>query len=269
MNKRLKAASITLLLLLYSLLSLCILAMSAGPARTRRLLAKNTSFFSRRILRVLGVHVACRRIRWKGIRKRRTNHLILSNHVSYIDILILASRAPSVFITSIELRSSFPLGLLARFGGSIFVERRSPAGLRAEISAVAGVLNQGISVVLFPEGTTSDGETVRPFKSALLTAATDTGTDVLPVCLRYARINARPLGRENRDQVFYHGGTTFFEHAPKLLALRSVHVELLMLRPLTHHRHRTRKELAARAHQLISAAYHGKHPAFRPRHDPF
>ena len=264
MITQLKAVAVTMLLLLYSLVSLCILAMPLGPMRARTALAKNTSFFSRRVLRVLGVRVTGKRIRWKGLRPRRNSYLVLSNHVSYIDILVLSSRMPSVFVTSIELRNSFPLGLFARFGGSIFVERRSPAGLRAEIGAVAGVLDQGLSVVLFPEGTTSDGETVRPFKSSLLTAAIDTGSEVLPVCLRYSRINGRPLDRENRDQVFYHGGTTFFEHAPRLLALRSVNVELFMHRPIPSHRHRSRKDLAARAHELISAAYHGKHPAFRP-----
>jgi len=258
MRTYLKTFLIGSLLLLYSLLSLVLLAMPLGARRTRLVLARNTSFFARRLLRILNVQVTGRRVRWKGIRSRKRNYLVLSNHVSYVDILVLASRMPSIFITSIELKHTFPLGLLARFGGSIFVERRSPAGLKAEIDAVADVLRQGLSVVLFPEGTTSDGETVRPFKSALLTAAIDTGTDVLPLCLRYTRIDHHPLGRENRDLVFYHGGTTFFDHAPRLLGLTAVSVELLMQRPLCLHRHRTRKELAGRAHQVISAAYHSR-----------
>ncbi len=256
MRTLLKSAGVAALLLLYALLSLAVLALPLGATRKRQLLAGNTSFFARRVLRVLGVHVTGRRIRWKGIRRRKKNYLVLSNHLSYVDILILASRMPSVFITSIELRQTFPLGLLARFGGSIFVERRSPAGLKQEIQAISAVLRQGLSVVLFPEGTTSDGETVRPFKSALLTAAIDTDTDVLPVCLRYTRINGRPLDQGNRDRVFYHGGVTFLEHAPRLLGLRSVSAELLMQRPLPVHRQRARKELAREAHRRISAAYH-------------
>lgn len=256
MRKQLKSFLVFGLLLLYSAVSLVLMALPLAGPRKRMLLCENTSFFARRVLRVLNVHVTARRVRWTGIRRRKKNYLVLSNHVSYVDILVLASRMPSVFITSVELRHTFPLGLLARFGGSIFVERRSPAGLKAEIAAVSEVLRQGLSVVLFPEGTTSDGETVRPFKSALLTAAIDTGTNLLPVCLRYTRVDRRSIDRHTRDTVFYHGGTGFFEHAPRLLALKSVSVELLLQRPLSLHRHRTRKELAARAHEVISAAYH-------------
>ncbi|MDH4164389.1 MAG: 1-acyl-sn-glycerol-3-phosphate acyltransferase [Nitrospirota bacterium] len=261
MTKYLKALSLAFLLLLYSAVSLCILALPQAPARKRGILSRNTSFFARRALRILGVHVTSRRITWNGIRRRKRTYLVLSNHVSYIDILVLASRMPSIFITSIELRNTFPLGLFARFGGSIFVERRSPAGLRREIEWIAAVLGQGISVVLFPEGTTSNGDTVRPFKSALLTAAIDTGTDLLPVCLRYRLIDDRPLDSRNRDAVYYHGGISFFSHVPRFLSLRSVSVEHLMHRPLPSNRNR--KDLAARAHQIISAAYHGKLPLSR------
>lgn len=259
MRKFLKIFSLALPLLLFSAASLVLLALPLGKARTHALLAKNTSLFSRWVLRILGVQVIGRRVRWKGIRRKKKNYFVLSNHVSYVDILVLASRMPSVFITSIELKNTFPLGLLARFGGSIFVERRSPAKLKSEIRTIAEALGRGVSVVLFPEGTTSDGETVRPFKSALLTAAMETGADILPVCLRYTRVDDRPLDDKNRDQVFYYGGITFSEHAPRLLSLRSIRVEHFMQRPVATHQYRTRKELAVRAHQLISAAYHGKY----------
>jgi len=252
----LKSIAIFLLLSLYALVSLGIMALPAGRERQRARLAGNSSFFAHLCLRVLGIRVHSRRLMRKGIRRRRTNFLIIANHLSYIDIFVVSSLIPSVFITSVELKRTFPLGLFARLGGCLFVERRSPAGLKREIEEIAAVLAQGASVALFPEGTTSNGETVQPFKNSLITAAIKTGTTLLPVCIRYRTANGHPVDPTNRDSVYYYGGTTFVQHLPRLLALRSIDVECVFLRPIATHQHQSRKELAARAHQMISSAYH-------------
>lgn len=249
-----KSISVLFLLLLFSLASLCLVILPAGRAGRRRLLTRNTSFFSRLVLRALGVRVVGRK---KGHRRPAGGpHLVAANHVSYVDILVIASLRPSVFITSIELRNTFPLGMLAWFGGSIFVERRSPAGLKKEIRDIEAVLQDGHSVVLFPEGTTSDGATVQPFKNSLFTAAIATAVPVLPLCLRYRRINGKRITEENRDDLYYYGGSSFAEHAPRLLALRTVHVECMNLDPLPTSAGMSRKELATQCHKAVRTAYH-------------
>lgn len=265
MRSILRSIAVFLLLALYALVALIIMALPAARNRKLARLTGNVSFFARLALRVLGIRVSLRRLKRKGIRQRRANYLILANHLSYVDILVVASLMPSVFITSVELKQTFPLGLFAWLGGSLFVERRSPAGLKREIGEIERVLSEGTSVVLFPEGTTSDGETVRTFKNSLITAAIRTGTDLLPVCIRYRTVNGEPVNRENRDSVYYYGGTTFFEHLPRLLALKAIHVECILLRPLSAHQHHSRKDLAARAHAMITAAYHERSAA---RHRP-
>jgi 1-acyl-sn-glycerol-3-phosphate acyltransferase len=214
--------------------------------------------FARLGLRVLGIRMLFRRQKRKGIRARAVTYLIIANHLSYTDILVVGALMPSVFITSIELKRTFPLGMLAWLGGSIFVERRSPAGLKREIREIEQVLAEGTSVALFPEGTTSDGDTVRPFKNSLITAAISAGSSLLPVCIRYTKVNGNPVGTHNRDLVYYYGGTTFFEHLPRLLKLKTIEVECVVLRPISTHQHHSRKDLATRAHALISAAYHGR-----------
>ena len=251
-----KSAAVILLLLLYVLASLCLALIPAGRAGRRRLLTGNTSVFARIILRLLGIRVMIRRTDGHPVSGR--NYLIASNHLSYVDILVLAALRPAVFITSIELRNTFPLGMLAWFGGSIFVERRRPAGLRKEIRDIAYTLQDGFSIVLFPEGTTSDGDTVRPFHNPLFTAAITTGMPVLPVCLRYRRINGRRVTEQNRDTVFYYGETSFLDHAPRLIATRSVHVECRTLPPIATHARQSRKDLAAQCRDAIAAAYHRK-----------
>jgi 1-acyl-sn-glycerol-3-phosphate acyltransferase len=260
----LKSIMIFLFLLLYALIALGIMAMPAGRARRRARLTGNVMFFARLGLRVLGIRMLSRRQKRKRLRVRAVNYLIIANHLSYTDILVMGALMPSVFITSVELKRTFPLGMLAWLGGSIFVERRSPAGLKQEIREIEQVLAEGTSVALFPEGTTSDGDTVRPFKNSLITAAISTGSSLLPVCIRYTKINGHPVGTHNRDLVYYYGRTTFFEHLPRLLKLKTIEVECVVLRPISTHQHHSRKDLATRAHALISAAYHER-PSGRHR----
>ncbi len=252
----LKSITVFLLLSLYALVSLAITALPGGRARKRARLTGNASFFARLGLRVLGIRVSSRRLKRKGIRARTVNYLILANHLSYTDILVVGALMPSVFITSVELKRTFPLGLLAWCGGSIFVERRSPAGLKREIKEIEQVLAEGTSVALFPEGTTSNGDTVKPFKNSLITAAISTGASLLPVCIRYTKVNGHQVDPANGDSVYYYGGTTFFEHLPRVLALKTIEVECTLLRPISTHQHHSRKDLATRAHAMISAAYH-------------
>jgi 1-acyl-sn-glycerol-3-phosphate acyltransferase len=263
-RKIFKSFIIIFLLVLYALISLAISALPVKRLRKRTYLIDNTSFFARLGLRVLGVHVSARRMNRKRFRPRPKNYLIIANHLTYVDILVIAAFLPSIFITSVELKRTFPLGLFAWCGGSIFVERRSPAGLKREIGEIERVLAQGASVALFPEGTTSNGDTVRPFKNSLFTAAIATGANLLPVCIRYTKINGHRVDPNNRDSIFYYGGTTFFEHLPRLLSLRRIDAECVMLRPLTTHQNHSRKDLALRAHQMINTVYHER-PSGRHR----
>ncbi|HSB34438.1 MAG TPA: lysophospholipid acyltransferase family protein [Nitrospirota bacterium] len=232
----------------------CVISILPAGARLRRaLLLKNTAFFAGLLLGLLGIRVNVRH----GDRLRRTkeNALIVANHVSYIDILVIASVTPSVFITSVELGGTFFLGMLARLGGSLFVERRKVTGLKQEIAEIARVLREGHHVVLFPEGTTSNGERVHPFRNALFDAAIAADVDVLPLCIRYIHLNGEALTTKNRDRLFYYGGTQFSRHLPGLLSIASADVEVVPLSVIKARKSDSRKELAALAHDAVSRAF--------------
>jgi lyso-ornithine lipid O-acyltransferase len=214
---------------------------------------RNASFFSRLMLALLGVRVHVKHR--ERLRKDSSARLIIANHVSYVDVLVLSSLVPSVFITSMELKHTAMLGVLAQFAGSLYVERRKASGLKKEIEAIAEVLGQGFVVVLFPEGTTSNGDWVMPFKNSLFDTAVATRADILPICLRYRRVDDEPLTPQNRDAVFYYGGTTFSVHLPKLLSKKFVDVEVLPLKTIKGHAEYSRKDLASIAHRQISDAY--------------
>jgi 1-acyl-sn-glycerol-3-phosphate acyltransferase len=243
------------ILALYGLNSAVLCALPVRRDAKRTIAAASASFFARIILWLLNIRVQTKH--HERLRSNGCARLIIANHVSYIDVLALASLAPCVFITSVELKNTALLGTLARLSGSIFVERRKPSGLKREIQEIAQVLGQGTPVVLFPEGTTSNGDRVQPFKNSLFDAAIAAQAEIMPVCLHYTRINGQRLTAHNRDQVFYYGGIAFLKHFARLLTLKSVDVEVNPLRPIRVSARHSRKELAATTHQAISAALKG------------
>ena len=248
-----KMLGIISVVLAYLLISCFITILPSGARLRRILLTRNCTSAARRMLALLGIRIHV--MHGERLQERSSGLLMVSNHLSYIDVLVIASLAPSVFITSVELGSTLFLGMLARLGGSVFVERRKAFGLKKEIAMITRVLEDGFAVVLFPEGTTSNGEHVRPFKNSLFDSAVAAGTGILPLCLRYTIINGHAVDAHNRDNVFYYGGETFFRHFRKLLVLESVDVEVMPLKVIKVPTDASRKELALEAHAAISAAY--------------
>jgi len=254
MNTLLKIAGTIPFLIAY-LLASCFISIFPVSGKSRRAMRiRNASFFSRFALALFGIRVQVNY--GEQLHANSGGRLVVSNHLSYIDVLIISSIVPSIFITSVELKHTFLLGTLARLSGCLFVERRKPSGLRQEINEITRALDQGFSVVLFPEGTTSNGDCVRQFKNSLFDAAVSAKSDILPFCLRYTKINDEAVTAKNRDVVFYYGGMTFLSHLPGLVSQKSIDVEVIPLKTIATHADVSRKELAAQAHDAISTAYH-------------
>lgn len=130
--------------------------------------------------RVLGV-----RLRGAGYALAPGPVLVVANHVSWLDIVCLAASAPVTFLSKSEVRRWPVVGRVATALGTVYIDRgRERAADRAR-TAIAGALAAGQRVVLFPEGTTSPGDGVRPFRPRLYQAALDAGAPVQPVTLCY------------------------------------------------------------------------------------
>ncbi len=137
----------------------------------------------------------------------------------------------------------------------MFIERRSRAHLSKEVEVISEMLKEGFNLVLFPEGTTSNGDCVLPFKVPFLTSAIRSKVDILPICLKYTDINGENVSSKNRDSVFYYGGMAFFKHFLKFLSLKSVDAELIGLENIKVSSDFARKELVKLAFISIDAAY--------------
>lgn len=237
--------------LVYALSSAGVWLSSRNREKRLENFSRCTHFFSAIMLRAIGLDLQVHhRAQSKKI---RGGTLLVANHLSYLDILILASIRPMLFISSVELAHTFFLGHLAKLGGTVFVERRSPAFLPQELAKVAHLLRRNFVVVLFPEAGTSDGEEIRPFKSALFQAAVQAGTRVQPACIRYTHLDGIPVTSATRRRVVWHG-TLFPVHAIKLLTHKGIQAEVDIFPPLEA-RSCHRKELARHCLELIQSRY--------------
>jgi 1-acyl-sn-glycerol-3-phosphate acyltransferase len=174
--------------------------------------------------------------------------LVVANHLSYLDVLVLFRFFPSLFVTSTEIRDTPVLGHICKLAGCFFVERRrdrrSQTTKHRELGAMLEKFREGFSVFLFPEGTSSDGSTVLPFKGTFFQLAVDTETPVRPLCLKY-------LGA-NRDVPPWYGDMTFPDHLFRVCLEDSIAVSVTVLPEI----HGTEKmQLAKQCHALITETY--------------
>ncbi len=226
--------------------------MVRGRGRRLRFHARTTTTHARLALRYLGIRVTV-----EGRTRLRPSRaaLLVCNHVSYLDVIVIASVLPTLFITSVEVRNTFFLGLMSQLGGSLFVERRSKSGLLAEIEQIADTITSGLPVVLFPEGTSSNGDGVLRFKAALFAVAEHSSLEIQPLCICYRRIGNGPVSASNRDHLYYYGGIKFFPHVLGIPFLHSVDVVLEVLPPPLSTAALSRKQAADRCHAVISDTY--------------
>ena len=137
--------------------------------------------------------------------------LIVSNHLSHLDILLYSALMPCIFVAKSDVLSWPMFGLLARCGGTIFVERDRRHSVTDPAAQIASALTGDIPVVLFPEGTSSDGSTVLPFRSAFLQPAVATRTPIVPAAIAYAVADGAEA------DLCYYGDITFFPHLLSVL----------------------------------------------------
>ena len=179
------------------------------------------------------------RIREVGRRSIASPALILSNHVSWLDICVVGALAPVVFVAKSEVAGWPVFGWLARLQRTIFINRQARQQTGAATREIAGRLRGGDAVVLFAEGTSSDGLRVLPFRSALVGAvhhALGGGTQhshitVQPMSLAYIGFGGLPMGRSLRDRVAWYGDIDLIPHLIQLLASGAVDVTVSWVRP--------------------------------------
>lgn len=189
--------------------------------------------YHRILLALIGV-----RVRVVGMPSPARPLLIVANHVSWLDICVLGSCLPLCFVAKAEVARWPGVGLLARLQRTIFVDRTSRTATGKVAREMAARMNDGDPVVLFAEGTSSDGNRVLTFRSALIGAARQgmgeagAGAAIQPLAIAYVRQNGLPLGRTGRPRLAWYGDMDLAPHLLEVLRRGAVDVELHFGAPL-------------------------------------
>jgi len=171
--------------------------------------------------------------------------LIVSNHLSYLDILAFSAAVPCVFVSKAEVERWPIIGRYARWAGCVFVRRHDKGdAARANVS-VAESLKNGVPVVLFPEGTTTDGHRVLRFHSTMLQPAIDAGALVTPCAIIY-ELDDGEVGRE----VCWWGDMDFLLHVWNLLGKRVIRARIACGAPIVASG--DRKQLSHMLHEQVA-----------------
>jgi len=191
-------------------------------------------FYHRVCCRIMGL-----RVRVVGTPSKTRPTLFVSNHVSYLDIPVLGSILPVSFVAKVEVAQWPGYGLLAKLQRTVFVDRRRHTAAKQRDSLQAR-LAAGDPLVLFPEGTSNDGNRILPFRSALLSvaeASSEAGSAerpagrppgqslaIQPVSIAYPSINGLPMGWGLRPLVAWYGGMELGGHLWRFSRLGQVEV---------------------------------------------
>lgn len=235
----------TVLLALHILLGMLLtpLVLSARLGDGLRTNSRVTSWWHNRAADILGIGITV-----SGPRPR-TPALLASNHVSWLDIAVLGGLTHTDFLSKSEVRRWPVIGWLAARSGTLFIRRGKNE--TSEINEqIAQRLRHGGLLTLFPEGRTTQGREVRPFFPRLFGAAIDTGTDVIPVTLRY-HIDGEfdPLAPYIDNQFILH-------NLRRLIRRDRTQVNVVFGQPIRPDGH-SRKEIAELAHDAVLSALLG------------
>ncbi|MEE8188993.1 MAG: lysophospholipid acyltransferase family protein [Kiloniellales bacterium] len=205
-------------ILLYFGFTLCLMPVQAVALLLGLPLARRLPlWYHRRCCPILGLKVECR-----GQQSQVRPTLFACNHVSYLDITVLGSLIEGSFVAKAEV-ARWPLfGWLARLQRTVFVDRRS-LKTADQRDIMKGRLEAGDDLILFPEGTSGDGNRVLPFKSALFSVAESRpgGKPLLvqPVSIAYARLDDSPMGRYLRPFFAWYGDMDLVSHIWEAMGL--------------------------------------------------
>jgi 1-acyl-sn-glycerol-3-phosphate acyltransferase len=234
-------ASVLFCLILWMWALLVRLATLRHPRARYRFICRGMSFWGHGISRIFGM-----RIRVHG-QPPRAPFFLVTNHISYTDILLLCATCPAWFISKSEVASWPGIGALTRCANTLFLDRETRRDVHRMNQLIGELVRDGGGVGFYPEGTTTDGTTVLPFKPSLLQPAIDLGIPVHAGAIAY---EPRPGTPPASEWIAWVGDAEFAPHALRLLAAPgfTAHVRFGEETLIADNR----KELAASTHRAVS-----------------
>lgn len=184
--------------------------------------------------------------------------MFVSNHTSYLDILVLGSKIAVRFTPKIEISKWPVINLLVNLSLPVYISRSASKSLE-EKQRIKDIIESGDSILIFPESTTNDGKEVLPFKSSMFSIAEpdedaheDDHIAIQPISIVYTHIDGEPADASNMDKVAWYGDMKFLPHFWNLLAARGAKVKIMYHSELYYEDFGDRKSLSKHCEEVIS-----------------
>ncbi len=237
---------------LYLLWTLLLIPLQALAVARGWLLCRTLPRFYHRVCtRLMGLDVVVR-----GEQVSGGPVLFVSNHSSYLDISVLGSLIPGSFVAKTEVGTWPFFGLLARLQRTVFVERKARTSVDKQRDDIGGRLDAGDSLILFPEGTSSDGNRTLPFKTALFAVAARRidghPLTVQPVSVAATRLDGIPMGIAFRPFYAWYGDMDLVPHLWQAFRLGGMTIEVEFHPPVTIDGFSSRKALADHCQRVVA-----------------
>jgi 1-acyl-sn-glycerol-3-phosphate acyltransferase len=207
--------------------------------------------FHKGLARSLGIRITCH-----GRPPSQKGVLYVVNHLSWADIPVLGARIDAAFVAKSDVAGWGMVGWLATLARTVYVDRTRRTTTAEQRDSITERLRRGDNIILFPEGTNSDGVDMLPFKSSLF-AVTDGLPDLIvqPVTIAYTRVNGLPVTRQRLPDLAWVGDTELMPHAASFMALGRVRAELLFHPPVRAADFSSRKALSRHCETVIHSGY--------------
>lgn len=192
----------------------------------------------------------------KGKQSSEQSTLFVSNHVSYLDIPVLGKLIKAGFVAKSEIASWPLISLLARLQDSIFIERK-PSKAKSQMQILRQHLEEGNSLILFPEGTSTNGAQVLPLKSSLFSAAESQKAEIIiqPVSVVYSEHNGKGMDQVLRDHFAWYADFPFGAHFVKMLGMGTITAVITFNEPIRLSDYSSRKECAMACEEIMRNSF--------------
>jgi len=198
-------------------------------------------WWSLRLLKIFNVRLIINKNLKRILSKK--NYLIVSNHISWLDIFVINSICPVIFVSKYSV-SKWPfIGWLAKATDTIFIDRNKISKIKETTIKIENYLENKGSIFMFPEGTSTDGKSLLPFKSNLFQSAINTNSDILPIGIQYQN------KKKFTSAPSYIGDMSLIDSVLNLIKLDNIDAKITILSPIR--KDGSRKSLAKKTYQKI------------------
>ncbi|MGK0367450.1 MAG: 1-acyl-sn-glycerol-3-phosphate acyltransferase [Thermoproteota archaeon] len=229
------------------------LLLVVSKYRVRKILNGIVSRHCKIHLKILNVQVNV--VGNKEYLSGKENFFFISNHLTFLDIFVYSSINPTCYVTSLDMKKTPVLGQTIQMAGCLYVDRHNSKNSEGEVAELVDGLQNGLSIMVFPEAKSTNGEEVQRFRKTLFNAPLKAKHRVLPFTLNYKTIDDKPITLENRDKIFWYGDMAFPPTFFHLLNHDKVEVEVRIHEPIMPTAEQTDIDLANFCHSVVSNEY--------------